>query len=99
MEREDPRGSNEGLKVVAKRLFIGGFLLLPFLWLMNYLYLRKYIQRASCPPEVKFYVRGSLVGFLVVTSLFAVWTLVFLLFREEMGPAGDSISLLVPKGP
>jgi hypothetical protein len=23
MEREDPRGSNEGLKVVAKRLFIG----------------------------------------------------------------------------
>jgi hypothetical protein len=44
-------------------------------------------------------VRGSLVGFLVVTSLFAVWTLVFLLFREEMGPAGDSISLLVPKGP
>lgn len=73
--------------------------MLPFLWLLNYLYLRKYIQRASCPPEVKFYVRSSLVGFVVVTSLFAVWTIVYLLFREEMGANGDAISLLIPKGP
>lgn len=39
------------------------------------------------------------MGFVVVTSLFAVWTLVFFLFREEMGASGDAISLLVPKGP
>jgi hypothetical protein len=44
-------------------------------------------------------VRSSLVGFVVVTSLFAVWTIVYLLFREEMGANGDAISLLIPKGP
>jgi hypothetical protein len=25
MEREDPRGTNEGLKLVSKRLFLGSF--------------------------------------------------------------------------
>ena len=44
-------------------------------------------------------VRSSLVGFVVVTGLFAVWTIVYLLFREEMGANGDAISLLIPKGP
>ena len=44
-------------------------------------------------------VRSSLVGFVVVTGLFAVWTIVYLLFREERGANGDAISLLIPKGP
>jgi len=99
MEREDPRATNDGLRKVSKRLFQGGFLFLPFLWLLNYVYLRKYIQRPSCPPEVKFYVRASFVSFFAVTSLFAVWAVVFLLFREEMGATGDSLSVIIPKGP
>ncbi|KAL6053944.1 hypothetical protein QOT17_017662 [Balamuthia mandrillaris] len=99
MSDGDPRATNEGLRKVSKGMFIAGFFFLPFLWLVNYVYLRKYIRRASCPAEVRFYVRTSLLGFLLVTLVLFTWTLVFLIKRNDMGEAGDKLSLWVPKGP
>jgi len=36
-----------------RALFYGGFFMLPWLWLVNYLLFRKYFKRRSTPPEVK----------------------------------------------
>jgi presenilin enhancer 2 len=98
METVDPRGTNEGILKVSKRMFIGGFFLLPWLWLVNYIYLRKYIARPSCPPQARFYVRASLAGFVIVTLCVLTWTIIYLSLRNNMGVWGDRLAVVVPKG-
>lgn len=41
---------------VSKRLFIAGFFLLPWLWIVNYFLFRPYQEKENCPDEVKRYL-------------------------------------------
>ena len=50
---QDPRKTKEGIIKVSKRFFIGGFFLLPWLWLVNWIYLREALKKPNCPPEAR----------------------------------------------
>jgi len=94
----DPRATNVGLSMVAKRMFLGGFFLLPWLWLVNWIYLRNYIKRAACPSEVRYYVRGSLLGFLISLALVASWAIYYFVQHNQMGVVADSLAVFIPRG-
>jgi presenilin enhancer 2 len=49
---EDIMDSNTKIDV-AKKMFYGGFLFLPWLWIVNYLLFRKDLTRQSTPEAVK----------------------------------------------
>ena len=38
---------------IAKKMWIGGFFFLPWLWLVNFLFAREYMNKANTPPMVK----------------------------------------------
>jgi presenilin enhancer 2 len=38
---------------ITKKMFIGGFLFLPWLWLCNVLFHREYMNKPSDPPIVR----------------------------------------------
>ena len=41
------------MQTIAKRLFLAGFLFLPFLWLVNAAFFRRYYKHPSTPESVK----------------------------------------------
>jgi presenilin enhancer 2 len=71
--------SHRNKKQTAKKMYYGGFCLLPWLWLVNYLYFRSALNIDEAPAELKSYVRRSLVGFGVMMTLWAAWLTVFYL--------------------
>jgi len=95
---EDDNLSEQQQINIAKKMFIGGFLFLPWLWLCNILFFREYVNKQTAPPAVKFYVKGSLLGFLVYTSGFLIWLISYLVSRQSWGATGDQISLVIPNG-
>ncbi len=50
---EDPRRSAEGMIRVSRTYFIGGFFLLPWLWLMNFVYFKDWLKYSHTPAQVK----------------------------------------------
>ncbi len=108
---EDDHLSEQEQVSIAKKMFIGGFIFLPWLWLCNILFFREYMNKQNAPPAVKFCtqrsfesvlyyldVKASLLGFLVYTSAFLVWLITYLVSRNSWGATGDQISLVIPNG-
>jgi len=77
---------NETKISVSKKMFIGGFFGLPWLWLVNFLLFYRYFHRRSCPDEVKFYAKTSLVLSLIGFVLVIGWFLYFSLFKIDDWP-------------
>jgi len=75
---DDDNISNEKALGIAKKMFIGGFFFLPWLWLCNYFYFREYLSKPNISSQVRFYARASLVGFVAVTSMFIIWLVVYI---------------------
>jgi len=44
---------DEDILQTARRMYLGGFLFLPWLWLVNYLYFRPILDRPTLNPLVK----------------------------------------------
>jgi Presenilin enhancer-2 subunit of gamma secretase len=53
VEESDPRRTPEGRLRVSRTLFVLGFFMLPMVWLLNFVYMRKAIQHPNTNPTVK----------------------------------------------
>lgn len=62
---------------LARKLWYWGFFLLPFLWLVNYVYYRQALYQPDTTDEMKQNVRRSLYAFIVAAIIWAVWLIVF----------------------
>ena len=84
---------------VCRKYFLVGFLLLPCVWLVNFLwFFREAFLRKNSHPMIRRYVGGSLIGFLVWVAVIVVWTTVYQTQRVNWGAVGDYISFTVPVG-
>ncbi|EPS69856.1 hypothetical protein M569_04908 [Genlisea aurea] len=79
--------SNEESLVYARRFFKFGFLCLPFLWAVNCFYfwpaLRRPHSRQS-DPQLRRYLVGSAIGFLLFTAVLLSWALTFAIGGEKL---------------
>ena len=75
------------IEAVARKMFYGGCALLPWLWLVNIIYFRKLYFSPECPPGVKKWVGRSSIGFLVVTTLWIIWCIIFQTTYKSWGTA------------
>jgi len=90
--------TEEKARNISKKMFIGGFFLLPWLWLVNVLLFFSKYRSPSTPSDIKWYIRNSFFGFLVYTGVFLIWMIVYLTQRNNWGVTGDTISLVIPNG-
>lgn len=96
MDRAEEQLTPDKMKLIAKRLFIGGFFLLPFLWLVNVFYFRRYYKHPSTPEVVKQYVRYSLGAFVAVQVVWLAWVVLYYAQHDAWGAAGDFLTVVVP---
>lgn len=82
-------------EAIAKKMFIGGLFLLPWLWAVNVFYYRKQFMDKTIDPQVTKWTRRSFAGFLLYTSIFLSWAIVFQLQWRNNG--WESLLLSVPK--
>ncbi|KAL3528082.1 hypothetical protein ACH5RR_012738 [Cinchona calisaya] len=70
----------------ARKFFKFGFLLLPWLWAVNCFYFWPVLKMPTSHnhPQLRYYVVGSAIGFLVFTVLLSSWTLTFVIGGEHL---------------
>jgi presenilin enhancer 2 len=96
MDRAEEQLTPDKMKLIAKRLFIGGFFLLPFLWLVNAFYFRRYYKHPATPDVVRRYVRMSLVAFAVAMGAWLAWLLLYYTQRDNWAGVGDFLTVVLP---
>lgn len=85
----------EDLKIV-KRYFAAGFLGLPWLWFVMVL---NYYKKIKYQPEIKNYIYGAMLGFVIYTSVFIGWVVHFQSnWKMEEGLQG-LLMVFVPSNP
>jgi len=82
---------------VAQKRFFAGFLLLPWLWLVNAFHFRKAVLSPE-PSKLRYYARASLVACGASAIPFVAWVMTYLTQWTSWGPSGDAISIVIPKG-
>ncbi|KAI9023504.1 Presenilin enhancer-2 subunit of gamma secretase-domain-containing protein [Phycomyces nitens] len=90
--------SNDELVNISKKMFYGGFALLPFLWLVNVMYFFTICRKPTSPPALRKYVIMSLTGCLVCFVGLTTWYALFVNKRVQWGQAADTITVVIPKG-
>ncbi|KAK4358695.1 hypothetical protein RND71_020924 [Anisodus tanguticus] len=78
----------------ARRFFKFGFLFLPWLWAVNCFYFWPVLRRpgSNSDPELRRYVVGSSIGFMVFTVVLSTWALTFSIGGERLfGHAWDKL--------
>nr|ABK21649.1 unknown [Picea sitchensis]ABK23472.1 unknown [Picea sitchensis] len=68
----------------ARNFFYGGFFLLPWLWFLNCFYFWPVLRHRASYPEVRPYVLGSAIGFIVYTTVILSWALTFSIGGEHL---------------
>ncbi len=84
--------SVEDARAIAKKMLIGGFFLLPLLWLINAFYFRRHLSGGD--PQVRKYVVWSLIGGSLEFVLLISWYVVFSLGWANWGTTGEAIALI-----
>eukprot|EP01094_Clydonella_sp_ATCC50884_P020073 TRINITY_DN4078_c0_g1_i1.p2 TRINITY_DN4078_c0_g1~~TRINITY_DN4078_c0_g1_i1.p2 ORF type:complete len:100 (+),score=26.03 TRINITY_DN4078_c0_g1_i1:193-492(+) len=93
----DIRASKKGQKKVSRYLFIGGFFLLPWLWVVNVLFFAPFLRHPRTPAEVKANVAGSAVGALVFFAGFVAWAVWYSYNWQDLGVTGENLLVDLPK--
>ena len=75
---------------VVRRLFYGGFALLPWLWFVGWVQFRASARKPDADPRLASLVRSCLVGAIASAVAFASWVA---LVRSWPG-LGDALALL-----
>jgi presenilin enhancer 2 len=96
MDRAEEQLTPDKMKLIAKRLFIGGFFLLPFLWLVNAFYFRRYYKHPATPELVRRYVRMSLTAFALSLALWLGWLLLYYTQHDSWAALGDLLTVVTP---
>ncbi|XP_038622838.1 gamma-secretase subunit PEN-2 [Tachyglossus aculeatus] len=95
------RVSNEEKLHLCRKYYLGGFALLPFLWLVNVFW---FFREAFLAPayseqgQIKSYVQRSAVGLLFWLVVLTAWITVFQTHRAQWGEVGDYLSFTIPLG-
>lgn len=76
----------ERARVISRRMLLGGFLFLPFLWGVNtWLFWHDGFGRSgTCDPVMRKHVRRSAVCFVVVTSITLTWFLLYAIAGQSL---------------
>ncbi|KAI7852807.1 gamma-secretase aspartyl protease complex, presenilin enhancer-2 subunit [Circinella umbellata] len=90
--------SADELVSISKKMFYGGLAFLPFLWLINFMYLFRTSRKPSAPPALKKYVYLSMAGCVAWFVAMTTWYAVYVNKRTSWGAAGDQITVVIPKG-
>nr|XP_060624792.1 gamma-secretase subunit PEN-2-like isoform X2 [Anolis sagrei ordinatus] len=95
------RVSNEEKLSLCQKYYLGGFALLPFLWLVNVFW---FFREAFLAPayteqlQIKHYVQRSAVGLLFWVIVLTTWISIFQARRAGWGELGDYLSFTIPLG-
>lgn len=95
---------------VARRLWLLGLLCLPFLWLVNLVFFKRFVKSLIlCPKKdrataadasderrLRTYLLRSLVCFVMVTAAFVAWVVVFQTSYKEWGQTGEDLLVVKP---
>ncbi|XP_024981230.1 probable gamma-secretase subunit PEN-2 [Cynara cardunculus var. scolymus] len=82
---DGPLGLSEQDAVGYARKFFGfGFVLLPLLWAVNCYYFWPVLRHARSFPQIRPYVVGSAIGFMVFSAMLASWALTFTIGGERL---------------
>uniref|UniRef100_A0A8C3UAX0 Gamma-secretase subunit PEN-2 n=1 Tax=Catharus ustulatus TaxID=91951 RepID=A0A8C3UAX0_CATUS len=89
------RVSNEEKLELCRKYYLGGFLLLPFLWLVNVVWFSLYLSQVC---HLSRYVIRSAVGAALWGLGLGVWVGLFQTRRNQWGALGDALSFTQPMG-
>ncbi|XP_030330816.1 gamma-secretase subunit PEN-2 [Strigops habroptila] len=95
------RVSNEDKLELCRKYYLGGFALLPFLWLVNVVWFFR--EAFVAPPYgeqplIRRYVRRSALGLGLWGVGLGAWVGVFQTQRAQWGPWGDYLAFTLPLG-
>ncbi|KAG0290384.1 Gamma-secretase subunit pen-2 [Linnemannia gamsii] len=82
----------------SKKLFFGGFALLPMLWVYNILYVWPVRNRGDLSPRVRQYMLLSGILSVLMFIVFSVWFGIFINYRLNWGVLGDTLTVVLVKG-
>ncbi|KAI9204014.1 gamma-secretase aspartyl protease complex, presenilin enhancer-2 subunit [Polychytrium aggregatum] len=98
MVKIDKMKDPEILKI-ARTYFFVGLAFLPWLWLINFLYIFPIIRkRPSLDRQIVRYVWMSLAGSIVWLVILLVWITLYLTQRNRYGTIADAIAINIPIG-
>ncbi|KAF9413093.1 hypothetical protein BGZ94_000829 [Podila epigama] len=98
MTKNIEKMSADEILTVSKKLFYGGFCLLPFLWVYNILYIWPVRSRTDLSPQVRHYLFMSAVLASVMFVIFSTWFGIFVNQRLGWGATGDALTVVLVKG-
>ncbi|KAG0075432.1 Gamma-secretase subunit pen-2 [Podila epicladia] len=98
MAKNIEKMSADEILVVSKKLFYGGFALLPFLWVYNLLYVWPVRNRPDISPQVRQYLMMSAILASGMFVIFSVWFGIFVNGRLGWGVTGDTLTVVLVKG-
>ncbi|KAM4567718.1 gamma-secretase subunit PEN-2 isoform 1-T2 [Fundulus diaphanus] len=92
---------NEEKLSLCRKYYLGGFALLPFLWLVNVVWFFK--EAFVKPPfteqtQIKTYVKRSALGLFCWVTILTTWITIYQHFRAQWGEVGDYLSFTIPLG-
>ena len=96
---DDDKLTTKDAEAIVHKMFLGGFFMLPWLWIVNFWFYREYLTaRSDCTETIRLKARASCgMSFVWIFSVL-LWYLVYQLNWESWGVAGEHVSLIVPKG-
>ncbi|CAA2982279.1 probable gamma-secretase subunit PEN-2 [Olea europaea var. sylvestris] len=87
--------SHQDSVAYARRFFNFGFLCLPFLWAVNCFYFWPVLRHPNSHnfhPQLRRYVVGSAIGFLVFALILSSWSVTFMIGGNQLfGPVWDKL--------
>lgn len=92
------KANEEEKRAISRKYFIGGFFLLPLLWLVNSVWMFREAFKKNGDQLIRRYVAGSIIGTVCWIGLFVLWVSVYQTQRVNWGAFGDYISLTPPYG-
>eukprot|EP00049_Salpingoeca_infusionum_P018086 m.355706 g.355706 ORF g.355706 m.355706 type:complete len:119 (+) comp17310_c0_seq1:213-569(+) len=89
------RASTEEKESLCRKYFIGGFFLLPWLWIINAIWFMPYTSESR---KIKNMVIGSTIGALIFMAGIIAWAVIFQLNFSSWGSIGDKLAVVIAKG-
>ncbi|CAF0895938.1 unnamed protein product [Rotaria sordida] len=86
---------------ICRKYYRAGFAFLPLLWLINAIWFYKQAFKVEPYPQqaqIRTYVIRSAIGTLIWIIIIVAWNITFQLLRTKMGPLGDFLTFVYPRG-
>eukprot|EP00041_Stephanoeca_diplocostata_P005275 m.59242 g.59242 ORF g.59242 m.59242 type:complete len:99 (+) comp15676_c0_seq1:128-424(+) len=83
---------------ISKKYYIGGFFLLPWLWIINTFWFFPFAVKSGADPKLRKMVVYSAIGSIIWVIIIAVWVSQYQQNRVAWGETGDKLTANYPKG-